>query len=834
MEQSDIQEKIRGIVERVTYHDESSGWSVLKVTPFGEYGALTTVTVHQTRVFAGATMEFSGNWMQHPRFGRQFKARFATELKPASAGALEKYLGSGLIRGVGPKIAKRIVRHFGERTLTVFEEQIDLLADVPGIAGKKLASIKQAWVEHRAIRDVMLFLQAHGISTLFAVRIFKQYGDRSIALVREDPYRLARDFYGIGFFSADKVALSLGIAPDADLRIRAAIRHVLSASREMGHCYLKQEQIASQVEELLALQLKAIIPEQLETMRLEDQLRVRILPSGHAGENILCYYAKSLYFDEEYVAKRLAAAVGPRAIDTARITDWTHRYTAQQGMALSSEQLAAVCAIVGQRCSILTGGPGCGKTTTTKVIVALLQAMRVAVTLAAPTGRASQRMSEVIGLEAKTLHRLLEYQGAGFKRNEENPLRTDFLIVDESSMLDITLAASLLKAVAAETSLLFIGDADQLPSVGAGNVLRDLIESGVIPCYRLTTIFRQASESTIISAAHQINRGEVPLLDTPFKSPKLWRERDCFFIDSAEATQQQLRFVHRVKQHYGDITAREQVFAQSPYDPQQESQAPNSYPFTIPEQFGHVAMGALMTADSAAEELLLLAKKTHPWSSLYYGLTALDVVRKLYQEWVPKYFGQQAEIQVLTPMIRGSLGAANCNSMLQAAVNPPGSNKAELTLGERVFRVGDRVIHRRNNYELGVFNGDIGTIAAIDNVELTCEVVFYPDQRRVEYSRDQITELELAYAITIHKSQGSEFDVVILPVLTQHFRMLFRNLIYTGLTRGKKLAVLVGSRQALAMAVRNQDTAKRQTALARLLREGTREGGSQVQVPRAG
>ena len=829
MEQPDIQEKIRGIVERVTYHDEASGWSVLKVAPFGEYGALTTVTVHQTRVLAGATMEFAGNWMQHPRFGRQFKAKFATELKPASASALEKYLGSGLIKGVGPKIAKRIVRHFGERTLTIFEEQIDLLADVPGIAGKKLKIIKDAWIEHRAIRDVMLFLQSHGISTLFAVRIFKQYGDRSIALVREDPYRLARDFFGIGFFTADKVALSLGFAANADLRVRAAIRHVLSASREMGHCYLRQEQICTQVEELLSLRLAGVIPDQLETMRQQDQLRVRLLPVDQSGEPVVCYYAKSLYFEEEYVARRLAAAVGPRDTDAVRSADWTHRYTAQQGMALSSEQMAAVCAIAGQRCSILTGGPGCGKTTATRVLVALLQAMRVPVTLAAPTGRASQRMSEVIGLEAKTIHRLLEYQGTGFKRDEENPLQTDFLIVDESSMLDISLTASLLKAVAPETALLFIGDADQLPSVGAGNVLRDLIASEIIPCYRLTTIFRQASESAIISAAHQINRGEVPLLNTPFKSPELWRKTDCFFMDSAEATQQQLHFIQRVKQQYGDIAAREQVFAQSLYDPPPETPPEKVYPFAIPEQFGHVAVKALATADSAAEELLLLAKKTHPWSSLYYGLTALDVVRKLYQEWIPKYLGGQVEIQVLTPMIRGSMGAANCNTMLQAAVNPAGAGKAELTLGDRVFRTGDRVIHRRNNYELGVFNGDIGAIAAIDNSELTCEVVFYPDKRRVVYSRDQISELELAYAITIHKSQGSEFDVVILPVLSQHFRMLFRNLIYTGLTRGKKLVVLVGSRQALAMAVRNQDTAKRQTALTRLLREDAAANGRQAQ-----
>jgi exodeoxyribonuclease V alpha subunit len=817
LQQSEIQEKISGIVERVTYHDDTSGWSVLKVAPFRYSGQLETVTVHQTRVFAGATMEFVGNWTMHPKFGRQFKARTAVELKPATAGALEKYLGSGLIKGVGPKIAKRIVRHFGERTLTVFEEEIDQLADVPGIAEKKLAMIKAAWIEHRAIRDVMMFLQSHGISTLFAVRIYKQYGDRSIALVRENPYRLAQDFYGIGFFTADRVALSIGFAPDADLRIKAAIRHVLSAARELGHCYLSREQIAAQAGELLNLQLADAIALHLEAMQHDDQLRVRFLPAAKTAEPVACYYAKSLYYDEDYVAKRLAGATGRRGVDAARVSAWMHQYTEQQGVALSAEQAEAVCSVADQRCSILTGGPGCGKTTTTKVIVALLEAMHCRVTLAAPTGRAAQRMGEVIGREAKTIHRLLEFQGSGFKRCEENPLQTDFLIIDETSMLDITLTAALLKAVATETSLLFIGDADQLPSVGAGNVLRDLIGSSCLPCFRLTTIFRQARQSVIIGTAHQINRGEMPALESPFKSPAIWRESDCFFIDSAEATKQQIQFVNRVKLHYGGVEEREALFAQTPYAPQLPEEG-TGYEFTVPEQFSHVHLGTLATADSAASELLALAKKTHPWSSLYYGLTALEVVRKLYAEWIPKYF-PAAEIQVLTPMIRGSLGAATLNTMLQQHVNPPGSNKAELTIGERVFRTGDRVIHRRNNYELNVFNGDIGLISSIDNADLSLEVTFFPEQRRVAYNRDQITELDLAYAITIHKSQGSEFDAVIIPVLNQHFRMLFRNLLYTGLTRGKKLVVLVGSRQALAMAVHNQDTSKRQTALSLLLRE---------------
>ncbi|WP_448873361.1 SF1B family DNA helicase RecD2 [Desulfobulbus propionicus] len=816
MEQADIQEKIRGIVERVTYHDEASGWTVLRVSPFGGFGEMETVTVHQMRVFAGATMEFTGAWVQHPKFGRQFKAKYAAELRPATAGALEKYLGSGLIKGVGPKTAGRIVRHFGERTLAVFEEAIDQLAEVPGIAEKKLAMIKAAWIEHRAVREVMMFLQSHGISTLYAVRIFKQYGERSITIVEENPYRLARDFYGIGFFSADRVALSLGFAPDSDVRVRAAIRHVLSAARELGHCYLNQEQITNQVEDLLDLCLKAVLPEHLATMAREDQLKIRVLAEAN-GQTLSCYYAKSLYFDEEYVARWVARAIAGRGVDGQRVADWVHRYTRGQGMALSSEQIKVVCSVVDQRCSILTGGPGCGKTTTTRVVVALLRVMRQRVALAAPTGRAAQRMGEVIGLEARTIHRLLEYQGSGFKRNQENPLQVDFLIIDECSMLDISLTAALLKAIAAETSVLFIGDADQLPSVGAGNVLRDLIDSSMVPCFRLTTIFRQARESTIIRTAHQINQGEMPALESPFKNPRIWTTSDCFFIDSAEATQQQLHFIAQVKKQYGDVDAREALFAQTPYAPGDASDD-QGYGGTVPEKFRHVSLGALVTADSAASQLLVLARKTHPWSSLYYGLTALDVVRKLYTQWIPKYF-PGAEIQVLTPMIRGSLGAAGLNTCLQQSVNPAQRDRAELTIGERVFRVGDRVIHRRNNYDLNVFNGDIGRISRINNTDLTLVVEFYPDQRQVEYNRDQIAELDLAYAITIHKSQGSEFDAVIIPVLSQHYRMLFRNLIYTGLTRGRKLVILVGARQSLAMAVRNQDTSRRQTALASLIRE---------------
>ncbi|MDU9050584.1 MAG: AAA family ATPase [Candidatus Electrothrix sp. Rat3] len=819
---SHIAEKIRGIVQRITYHNQDNGWSVLRVNPFDVHGETVTVTVHQMQVFAGATMEFSGSWTVHPKFGRQFKADEATELKPASAGALEKYLGSGLIKGVGPKTAQKIVRHFGKETLEVFEERIERLTEVPGIANKKLSSISAAWQEHRAIRDVMLFLQSHGISTLFAVRIYKQYGDNSIALVSENPYRLAADFYGIGFFSADKVALSIGFGPDSPLRITAAIRHVLSASREQGHCYLTQEQIGKQINKLLELNLSDQIALFLHKMEQADALRVRLLvthPNPDATqEPERCYYSKSLYYDEDYVAKRLRRLTHPLEHDSARITSWLERYAEQTGVLLSAEQAAAVRSIAGCQCAILTGGPGCGKTTTTKVLVALLRAMGRSVLLAAPTGRAAQRMGEVIGMEAKTIHRLLEFQGTGFKRNEENPLQTDVLILDECSMLDISLSASLLKAVGDDTAVLFIGDADQLPSVGAGNVLRDMIASTVIPTYTLKTIFRQARESRIITYAHQINQGTSPRIDSPFKQPGIWQEADCFFIDSDEATKAQLSFIARTKQHVETIEEREEASA-DPFAFDADSLESSYQRFELPEQFSHVNLQALSTAEGPAGELAAVAKKVHPWSSLYYGMTAVDVVQRLYTEWIPKYCGPNCEIQVLSPMIRGSLGTASLNKTLQQAVNPGQQGRAEIMVGEKIFRVGDRVIHRRNNYDLGVFNGDIGRITAVNNEAMTLHVCFLPDQREVEYQREQITELELAYAVTIHKSQGSEFEVVILPVLTQHFRMLFRNLVYTGLTRARKLAVFVGTRKALAMAVHNQDTGLRQTALRELIRE---------------
>jgi exodeoxyribonuclease V alpha subunit len=817
-----ITETIRGVVDRVTYHNPDNGWSVLRVFPFNSPSQQETVVVHQTKVFAGATMEFQGAWTVHPKFGRQFKATKAVEKKPATSAALEKYLGSGLIKGVGPKTAKKIVGHFGDKALEIFEEEIGRLTEIHGIAQRKLEMISAAWAEHRAIRDVMMFLQSHGISTLFAVRIYKEYGDNAIRYVTEDPYRLASDFYGIGFFSADKVALSIGLATDSNERIMAAIKHVLAASREFGHCYLTESQTRIQVNELLEMDLGDRLPGLLKQMQQGGLLMVREL-AVPVGAKEPCYYSKTLYFDELYVAKKVAELKNPIDINRERVENWINRYCQTKGIFLSDEQAAAIKGIAGEKFSILTGGPGCGKTTATQVLVKLLEAMKVKVLLAAPTGRAAQRMTEVIGSEAKTIHRLLEWQIGSFKRSEDNPLDVDFMVVDECSMLDISLTASLLKAVPTRSQVLFIGDADQLPSVGAGNVLRDMITSGAVPCFRLTKIFRQAQESMIIRYAHQINSGELPYIDSPFKMPEIWKQGiDCLFLDSDEATKEQLVFISKVKKLFEQKDSG--LSSPSPPDSNlyefrtHEEVIPYETELTIPPKFQHVDLDKVVAARTRVEELLAVLKKVHPWSSLHYGLSALDVVRKLYLEWIPRYFGREVETQIITPMTRGSLGTINLNRVIQESANPPEKGKSQLQVGERIFRVGDRVIHRRNNYDLGVFNGDIGVIKKIDNEELTCEVSFFPDGREVEYKRDDIPELDLAYAITIHKSQGSEFGAVIIPVLTQHFKMLFRNLIYTGLTRAKKLAVFVGTRKALAMAVRNQDTSQRQTFLDELLR----------------
>ena len=866
---------LSGIVERITFHNTENGWSVLKVSPFSEPQKLVTVLIYQAEVFAGSSMEFLGVWNRHPKHGEQFKAEQAIEKKPASSAAMEKYLGSGLIKNVGPKTAAKIVKFFKEDTLRVFEESADDLLKVPGIAQKKLTDIKTSWQEHRAIRDVMLFLQGYGISTLFAVKIYKEYGDNAIAIVSSNPYRLAKDIYGIGFFSADRIALKMGFELDGKPRIEAGIKHVLAASREEGHCYLTEDQIIKNTSAILELEQPELpdkIRSLLHTLLQNQEVKERKLNSNQVSQpqdlqddpsqsKITAYYSNSLYFDEQYVATRIKKCLTQSiSADPTRIRNWIESFCLKQDIKLSPEQQESIIGISSKAFSILTGGPGCGKTTTTKVLVKLLHAMKKKVILAAPTGRAAQRMTEVIGDEAKTIHRLLEWAPTknGFKKSEDDPLKLDFLIVDECSMLDISLAASLLKAIPQDAQILFIGDPDQLPSVGAGNVLFDLIHaSNQVPTFQLTKIFRQAAESSIIRFAHQINQGEIPRIESPFYKPDLWQTKlDCLFIDAEEATLEQIRFLQKAKAVMRDTIATGEEYAIQTGDKVtamitkkedeikiesllvQEFTSDNEIQnplFVIPEKFKHVDLEQLYQIQqhqphqpgknndsntynqkTTIEELRSILKSVHPWSALHYGLTSLDTVLRIYTKTIPQYYGKDVEIQVLTPQVRGSLGAVNINLSIQNTVNPARDGIKQIKIGDKIFREGDRVIQTKNNYDLGTYNGDIGIIKSINLEHYTCQIRFGKSPV-VLYKKDDLTEISLAYGITIHKSQGSEFDVVIIPVSTQHFRMLFRNLIYTGLTRAKKLCVFVGSRKALAMAIKQIDNRKRQTALSWLV-----------------
>ena len=811
-QQHQAQETIRGIIDRITFFSPETGHAVVKVSPFGTNHYFSqpdnkvTVTLHQCKVYAGASMEFLGEWVIHPKFGRQFKAYATKELKPATTAALEKYLGSGLIFGVGPKIAKKIVKSFGAETLEVFESKIERLMEVEGIAKKKLESIKNSWSEHRSIRDIMLFLQDYGISTLFATKIYRQYGEKTIDLLKDDPYALARDIYGIGFFSADKIALSLGMGKTDGKRIQAGIKHVLASSKEEGHCFLYLHQLQASLKALLQEDIDSILEQHLSSMVKEQEIISRL------EQDKIQYYSRNLYFDESLVAKKVKVLLqGQKEVDQTRISQWLTRYNQTLEHPLAPEQMNAVENIAACPFSILTGGPGCGKTTTTKSLVRLLLAMGKKVVLAAPTGRAAQRMGEVVGMEAKTIHRLLEFdpQNTGFKKNEEEPLEGDFFIIDETSMLDISLTASLLKAIASDRQLLFIGDTDQLPSVGAGNVLRDLINSQVVPVFRLTKIFRQAQESSIIAHAHEINKGEIPNIPSPFAKPSLWEEKkDCLFIDSSMLTTEQAKFVKKVRNHFDEqnLNIKEEVVE-------------DDDSFNIPDKFLHVDLQQLLTSGSAVEELKTLLKKVPVHSSLNYGMNALEVLTHLYQKTIPKYFGAKCEIQVLTPMARGPLGTLNLNQHLQTKINPSAPHKKEINVAGRIFRLGDRVIQKKNNYDLEVFNGDIGKVIDmnLENLQLIVEFSSGKSSREVCYERSQLIELDLAYAITIHKSQGSEFEAVILPITTAHFKLLMRNLIYTGLTRGKKLVLFVGEKKALAMAINNQEQKLRQTFLKELL-----------------
>jgi len=719
-------------VERLTYHAEDSGYTVahLKAPRSRE---LITIVGSFANIQPGQTLHLQGFWRDHPKFGSQFQVVTYRETKPATLTGLEKYLGSGLIKGVGPVTAKRIVAHFGLETLEIIENHSDRLSEVPGIAQKRVRMIQAAWEAQKTIKEVMLFLQSHEISTTYAVKIFKAYGEAAIETVQANPYQLATDIYGIGFFTADEIARNLGVGPDSEFRYRTGILHALGAAAEDGHCFLPQAELVTQTEKLLTLPDHQPDPNQIQDLTLQMALEEQIILQGGAGDQegqFICY-KPTFYRTEVSLANRLQALLrSPVAVDQERVRSWVERFMAKTGIQLSATQQQAVEMAARERVMILTGGPGCGKTFTTRTIVALWRAMGKTVALASPTGRAAQRLSEVTGQPAKTLHRLLEFdpQTMGFKRNDEDPITADAIVVDEASMLDLFLCHSLVKAVPPNAQLLLVGDADQLPSVGPGNILGDLIASGQVPVVQLTEVFRQAQASQIVRHAHGINQGQIPRLESVSNSPG----SDCLWLGAKE-----------------------------------------------PEQ-------------------------------------GVQAIQDLVRDFVPRLgFNPAQEVQVLSPMTRGLVGTRSLNGVLQGLLNPPGQGKTEIRHGGTILRVGDRVIQQVNDYNREVFNGDLGVVTAIDPEEQEVAVAFA--ERTVKYDLADLNEISLAWSITIHKSQGSEYPVVILPIYMQHYILLSRNLIYTGLTRAKKLAILVGPQKAIALAVRQVKDHQRYTYLARRL-----------------
>lgn len=787
---------LRGVVERITYHNEENGYTVAKLTPERSgrtlFGAEREVAIvgNMLGLNVGESVELTGRWTVHGEYGRQFQVETFRPVLPATIAGLEKYLGSGLIKGVGPVTAQRIVRQFGLDTLTVIEENPERLAETPGVGPKRVDMISKAWTEQRAIKEVMLFLQSNGVSTSLATKIYKTYGDDAIAVVRADPYRLARDIFGIGFLTADKIARAMGLPEDAPERVAAGVAYALNQASEDGHVFLPTSELVKLTAELLKVapnligiglarmwneaQVKvapgpgreAIEPQpsfvaeprlvaeqgQLYAVHTIDEAR-RLL----AEENAV--YLTPLYFSEVGVARRLQRLLREGdsrlvAFGRYRPADWERTLAAAEqsnGFPLAEQQRQAVQAALTHRVTVLTGGPGTGKTTTVRTILDLCQREQRRVLLAAPTGRAAKRLAETTGAEAKTIHRLLEFkpgEGMAFQRNEENPLEGDLLIVDEASMLDLPLTNHLLKAVPPGMHLLLVGDIDQLPSVGAGNVLKDVIaaleeaegeigrggEGGSPPfspspyllrtqsaVIRLQTIFRQAAGSFIIANAHRINAGALPVIDNDAAT-------DFFLFRTEE-----------------------------------------------PER-------------------------------------AAELCVELVAERIPRRFGiPSEEIQVLAPMHRGVVGVAALNTALQRALNPPAPNRAERTIGSRLYRVGDKVMQIRNNYDKDVYNGDIGRITALDPIMHTVTVTF--DGRPVGYEFLELDELIHAYAVSVHKSQGSEFTAVVIPLLTTHYMMLQRNLLYTAVTRARRLVVLVGQPRAIALAVNNNEVAARFTGL---------------------
>ena len=715
-------EHLRCVVERITYQNADNGYTVLKCA-VKNYSDLVTVVGTMPDTHVGSVLSLEGMWKMDAKYGRQFLVEKFEETLPATVYGIEKYLGSGLVKGVGPKFAKRIVEKFGKDTLDVIEETPDELLKVSGIGKVRVDRIKTSWQEQKEIKNIMLFLQSHEVSTSHATKIFKMYGSESIAIVKENPYRLADDIWGIGFKTADSIAQKMGIDKGKFVRLRSGIFYTLNKLAEAGHCYTTREQLTGRSKELLEVEEPELEITLDEMIRTNDVIR-------DEAEDREAIYLPPYYFSESGCAKRLLRLMScgkKKSEDTEEILE---KVAASSEITYDEIQWQAVKTAVSSKVMVLTGGPGTGKTTTTLGIISAYKQAGCQIILAAPTGRAAKRMSEATGMEAKTIHRLLEYKPPeGYQKNEEHPLEGDVLILDECSMIDIMLMYNLLKALPQQMSLILVGDIDQLPSVGAGNVLRDIIDSGCVPVVRLTRIFRQAQGSRIIMNAHRINRGEG--IDM-----RGGKDADFFFA-TKESNQE------------------------------------------------------------GVDTIVQYCKTNLP---RYYHVDPLQ------------------DIQVLTPMQRGECGAVNLNQVLQEAMNP---SKIFLRRGGTQYRLKDKVMQIRNDYDKEVFNGDIGTITKVDVEERELTVLF--DEREVVYDVTELDELALAYAVTIHKSQGSEYPIVVMPFTMSHFVMLQRNLLYTGVTRAKKILVLVGEKKAVYYAIKNETTTGRNTCLARRLQPNSKE-----------
>ena len=718
-------ETITGTISRVIFSTEETGYAVLNLTAEGRFDEDVTVVGILPPVKPGERLHLEGAWMTHPKFGEQFKAERCEQLLPATITGIKEYLASSLIRGVGPVTAERIVQHFGTATMRVLDEEPQRLQEVAGIGPKTAQSIAESWNEHQSIRRVMMFLQGHSISTGLAVKIHQAYGTNAMWIVQEDPYRLVRDIRGVGFKTADNIARDLGLPPDAPARVQAGVVHILREQVQAGHVYTPREQLVTKVSCLLSVS-PDLIEAAIEDLWDRDVVHCETLTSPVDDCEEDAVYLTPFYYGEVGVTNRLQALIeSPTALPFRNLSaaEWEalmSRATRFADIELSPQQRQAVYTMLTRKVTVLTGGPGTGKTQTVRTIIGVLEDMDLRYALCAPTGRAAKRLAETTGRKAQTIHRLLGYSQDGFTRDEDDPLAIDFLIVDEASMLDLLLTNHLLKAVDPSTHVLLVGDVDQLPSVGAGDVLRDLIASGQTAVVRLTTIFRQAEDSGIVVNAHQVNNGEMPRLNGFF---------DFYFF--------------------------------SKKDPQQ------------------------------AADLLV------------------DVVQRR----IPSKFGLDpvSQVQVLAPMYKGVFGVASLNARLQEALNPHSVFRAEQQIGGRLFRVGDKVMQVQNNYSKNVFNGDIGRLTRIDLGKR--EVVVKIDDRPVVYQWDEIDELMHAFAVTIHKAQGSEYDAVVVALHTQHYRMLQRNLLYTAITRAKGLVVLVGTRRAVGIAVNNDKVRKRYSGL---------------------